>query len=124
MVFAIIFILGCDSLSPAQYAYVASLNAAPNPIYTIKIISDPPGARIEVDNDYVGDAPIEIQVEGGRERIFLCFPTTQIRAIPIYPGQSVQTKTFYQRDKIPNTILFDMNLSYAPRQYDLNIHND
>jgi len=130
MVFAIIFILGCDSPSPVAY------KPAPNPIYTIKIISDPPGARIEVDDDYVGDAPIEIQVEGLADitlnsgtilhladRTFAHYSTT-ISAIPIHPGQSVQTKIFWGGGKIPNTIFFDMNLSYAPRQYDLNIHND
>lgn len=119
MVSAVGFMFGCDSQS-----YVPA-PSHPHPIYTIKIISDPPGARIEVDNDYVGDAPIEIQVEGTENRTFAnWFHATNISAIPIHPGQSVQTKTFYQSDKIPNTILFDMNLSYVPRQYDINIHNN
>lgn len=32
--------------------------------YVTKVISEPPGARIELDNDYIGDAPLEIQWEG------------------------------------------------------------
>lgn len=87
---------------------------------TTKVISDPPGARIELDDDYIGDAPLEIKWEWLlRERVF--DRKHIITALPIYSGQQVQLKFFWPGDSIPKTILFDMKLVPAPQRYELDI---
>jgi hypothetical protein len=94
-------------------------------IYTTKVISDPPGARIELDGDYIGDAPLEIRWEGwSANRVF--YKDHTLRALPIHEGQYVQSKffrngVFEPRDQIPKTILFVMNLSEAPKRYEIDI---
>lgn len=91
------------------------------------MISEPPGARIEIDGDYVGDAPLEIQWDGWS--INGLFTTDhEVKALPIYEGQYVQRKFFRgglvfrgSRDPVPKTILFDMNLVPVPRRYEIDI---
>jgi hypothetical protein len=82
--------------------------------HEISVISDPPGARIEVNNDYVGVAPITVKVPQDREYFG---ENTTIKAIPTEPGDFVQTKVFLGNvsgisygDKVPSRILFDMHL--------------
>jgi hypothetical protein len=88
----------------------------------------PAGARIEVNDDYVGDAPITIkvhQINGYFAR------NTTIRALPIDSGAYVQLRCFLGYDplvaqsakivgvrlaggggaEIPSRILFDMRLA-------------
>ena len=74
---------------------------------TIQIISDPPGARIEVNDDYVGDAPISITVptEGANFA-----KGTTIRATPTMQGEYVQSKYFDRTSEVPSRILFSMGL--------------
>ena len=83
-------LVGC---TPSPYPYRAqtpppSAYYRPTPpptqaqpaIKPIEIISDPPGARIEVNDDYVGDAPIVVTVsrDDGHFK-----NQTVIRAMPI-----------------------------------------
>lgn len=129
----IMFLGGCESCNPNNYNSWGYNNCGQynsfydqyNPItYTTKVISDPPGARIELDNDYIGDAPLEIQWEG--------YPATgcftrnhELRALPIYEGQYTQYKFFdgtsLGRPKIPKTIFFDMKLVSVPTRHEIDI---
>ena len=83
----------------------------------VQIISDPPGARIEVNDDYVGDTPLEIKVAQHNGNFV---NDTTIRAIPIQQGEYVQSKYFsgtFLPAAIPSRILFDMGLQpVAPAQ--------
>jgi hypothetical protein len=98
-----------------------------NGFYDVAVVSDPPGARIEVNDDYVGDAPITIKMKGdSHERVEQRYI---IRALPMQAGQYVQTKDFWynpygkkSNPPVPSRILFQMNL--APRkdaEIDVNI---
>jgi len=129
-------IAGCNE----EQATIKNVNTpliAPSPppeiLCTTKIISDPPGARIEIDNDFKGDAPLEIQWYGARYqsepngRIFFT-EEHEVKALPIYGGHFVQGKFFWSRhagrpDEIPKTIFFDMRLGPSPKQYDVDITN-
>lgn len=86
--------------------------------YEIEIISDPPGAKIEVDNDYKGEAPLR-QVYNGK---FKCNTAMVIKAFPIYPGQHVQTKILSSDMLLPRTIYFDMNLRPTTPSIDVNVN--
>jgi len=92
---------------------------------TIEIISDPPGAVIEVNQDYVGKAPCTIEVRSSWEGTFKRLRTT-IAAIPTKPGQWRQEKSFWggssvNPDPIPHRLYFNMNLGYATPQIDVNV---
>ena len=84
---------------------------------SISVISDPPGAKIEVNGSYVGQAPVTVTAK--------CWPDDQVaintetfRALPFRNGQYVQTKQFVgpnapfdpHHDVLPDTILFQMDL--------------
>ena len=126
-----------NAIKPLKEAYEkAHPTPTPTPIPTptppqklfkkIKIISLPPGARIEVNDDYIGDAPISVEVEvnGPESGEFegYCKKSVFIRAMPILDGQETQHKIII--DKPPNRILFDMSLVRAPSQVDVNLKND
>lgn len=63
--------------------------------YEFEIISDPPGAKIEWNNDYIGTTPIRRVYNG------VLVDTIVITANPIYPGQYVQTKTLSEYNPLP-----------------------
>ncbi len=98
---------GCQS--PARYSpqgsrrhltpqQVAEHNARLAPSYVIaadrkiEILSEPPGARIEVNDDYVGDTPATISVPCTPDGRFT--EATVICAMPTRPGDYMQTKVF------------------------------
>lgn len=120
----IIIVEGCETYDTGYRSYTP---ANYKRTYTTKVISKPPGARIELDNDYIGDAPLEIQWEGWLSN-GLFTKDHVINALPIYEGQYTQRKffrgnawTWGSRDPVPKTILFDMNLVRVPSQYEINI---
>lgn len=83
----------------------------------VKIISEPSGAKIEVNGSYIGQAPTAAKVR--------CWPDDQVvkdkltvTALPFAEGQYIQKKEFMgpthpfdeHHDVVPDTILFQMNL--------------
>jgi hypothetical protein len=83
------------------------------PVYkNVQIISDPPGARIEINGNYIGDAPLvtKIRKDTEYERFY---SSTVIRAYPKGDGY-VQTKHFapgtLEGLNLPDRIFFDTNL--------------
>jgi hypothetical protein len=119
-----------------QSHYVPASGAAQPPrppiaaTKTIQVMSEPPEARIEVNGDYVGDAPCSIEVPSFADGRFR--ERTVIRAIPTRGGDYTQTKIFegyaafnnpyMVSDKIPNRIFFNMNLGPANPEIDVNVH--
>lgn len=97
-------------LSAATAAYVPK---------EVEVLSDPAGARIEVNDEYVGDAPLDVKVpESGGNFTKL----TVIRAIAVRGGDYVQTKIFLDGASVPSRILFDMDLGPATPAVDVNIN--
>jgi hypothetical protein len=98
---------GCESSPKVSTRSPPAATAATK---TIQIISDPPDARIEVNDDYVGDTPISITVPtvGGNFT-----KGTTIRATPTLQGEYVQSKYFDRNSEVPSRILFSMGLGPA-----------
>ena len=128
LILALVFLAGCGEGAKTSHIYLDLLEAGEvKIIYTTKVISDPPGARIELDGDYIGEAPLEIEWEGwSNTRLFV--RNHDLSALPIYQGQYIQRKSFRDTgiseryaDTIPKTILFDMSLVPMPRQYEIDI---
>ena len=92
---------------------------------TIEIVSEPPGAHIEVNENYVGDAPCAIQVKAKEDGTF--FEKTTIRALPTQAGY-VQAKFFYPfvtplgPNEVPEKLYFQMNLGPVGNDVNVNIN--
>ena len=85
-------------------------------MYNTRVTSDPPGARIELNNDYMGTTPLTLDWLGYTNNRFV--NSYVVKAFPTHPGDYVQEKTFkgtrpgvYWGDEIPKHIFFDMNIS-------------
>lgn len=79
----------------------------------VEVISEPPGARIEVNGDFVGCTPTVIKLLGERDGEVEMDYT--IRAYPPGPEYYPQAKLFMRRpsgesDHIPKRIYFDMRV--------------
>lgn len=84
--------------------------------YEIEIISDPPGAKIEWNNEYLGEAPLEQVLTGDMGSL----TSIMVIANPVYPGQYVQHKLFTGDKPIPKRIYFNMSL--IPTGNDINVN--
>ncbi len=92
---------------------------------TIEIITEPPGAKILVNEDYIGESPCTITVPASKTGFFTHYTT--IEAMPISAGQRPQLKTFAggvstsYDDPIPSRIYFNMNIVTRPINIDLSV---
>jgi hypothetical protein len=99
--------------------------------YEIKVETSDPGSKIEVNNDYLGEAPLTITVFGDQDGTFHGGMDYEIRALPTKGGQHVQVKRFSgggwfgREDRIPSRIFFDLNLVPIGNKstIDVNINN-
>ena len=98
-------LVACESSTP-----IASTQPRPTATKTIQINADSPGVRIEVNGDYVGDAPASITVPTDRAKFT---KVTIIRATPTLQGEYVQSKHFDATSEVPSRILFSMGLGHA-----------
>ena len=106
----------------------------PKPItkeFKIEIISEPSGAKIEVDNNYVGKTPCTITItrryvwqswnnEYGIDQL-----TRQIEVVanPVFEGGSLQRKYIPSSvSEVPKKIYFNMYLSRRDPTYNFNIN--
>ncbi len=92
-----------------------------NPSGKTLIESDPPGARIEINSQYVGTTPIRVDIprlDSGLDTI-----SVTIVASPVIPGQQVQTKYIGFNEPTPTHVFFDMNLVRTKNQLDVNVNN-
>jgi hypothetical protein len=95
--------------------------------YEVEIISGPPGAKIEINNEYVGETPVT-KVWNGRYSEYDSYTVT---AYPKQAGQYVQTKSIrfessgelYCQVTLPKKIYFDMNLGPTTPSFDVNVNN-
>ena len=136
-----VFGIGCSSPyvaqtpPPSAYRPVPSMSPVPDQPAKAKveIVSEPAGARIEVNDNYVGDAPITVEIpqDGGNFT-----QETVIRALPTEADDYVQSKYFRftpaisygsgygteaKGDQIPSRIFFDMRLGPVRPAVDVNV---
>lgn len=114
---AALVLVGCQSLPPG---------AEPGPHHTMAYIvpveTSPPGARIEVNGQDMGTAPLNIKIFGDPDGTFHDFGSYYyiVRALPVSTNEYVQTrffrtgKNFTPEDRIPSKIYFDMTRPEPP----------
>ncbi len=118
LLFTILLVLsGCTTLSVTTEG----------PGEKIEILSKPPGAKIEVNNDYLCDAPCNIYVQRpGFWDMEEC-KSLLVTAIPSERGHYVQKKHLSCDDKLPRRIFFDMRLHSVsptePMNIDINMNS-
>jgi hypothetical protein len=90
---------------------VSSIGCATKPMPT-HIQSDPPGARIEVNEAAVGLTPVDVTLPqtGSHHRLK---EHITIRALPAGPGQYEQEKQFYYNQWAPENVLFEKSAAPA-----------
>jgi len=106
------FVIACASAPPgAEHGPQGTI------AYLVQVESSEPGARVEVNNDYVGKTPMTLKIWGDKDGTFHNFGSQEyiIRVFPVSTNQFVQTKAFRtggwfsQEDKIPSRLYFDLN---------------
>src|SRR3989442_7402586 len=102
--FAALIVVGCASVEDHRRTQDNRHN--------IEILSDPPGAKIEINDDYVGETPWTGWIVRGQfmPEILTLTPmpgTVTITAIPVSSGQYVQRKFFTSLDPLPKRIYFN-----------------
>jgi hypothetical protein len=109
-----IFWIGCETMEITNSSKIKS--------FPVEIISEPLGAKIEINDNYIGATPITIDLEGWEStRTFTRNHT--IVAHPLRPGGQTQVKIFTgwhepdqtYGDKVPEKIYFNMNLVRIPK---------
>ena len=99
--------------------------------FPVDIISDPPGAKIEINGNYIGATPCSTTIQGWTASRVICFDT-HVKANPTQPGHYTQHKTYYRPQRfrrhgmtIPHTIYFNMTLQPGdPEAPLININNN
>ena len=116
------------SSAPVQTSPPPQPSTPPPPQFRyqdMRVISQPPGARIELNNGYMGETPLSIKVPCSPDGRFL--DTVIVRALPTMEGHYSQTKVFsggytmIRNDQVPATIFFDMRLVPSNPSIDVNV---
>ena len=99
--------------------------------FPVEIISDPPGAQIEINDNLVGKTPLTVNIEGW-EATRTAVRSQRVLAYPVRDGQETQAKVLLGWSEpddqygsvIPTTMYFDMSLVTVPEyQNNININN-
>ncbi len=104
LLFLLVIASGCASVSELPEV---------NPYGRTLIETQPPGGRIEINGQYVGPAPVRVDMPvyyNGR-----AVSAIVINAYPFAAGQFVQTKVFEYGDFVPTHMFFDLNLPVPPQ---------
>jgi hypothetical protein len=91
--------------------------------YDVLVEASAPGAKIEVNGEQIGDAPVRIKIFGDTDGTFHDFGSEfyVVRALPVSTNQFAQTRYFRTgqfftpQDHIPKKIYFDMNQQPPPQ---------
>jgi hypothetical protein len=93
-------------------AVVLLTGCATTPIRT-EVISEPPGAKIAVDGQYLGTAPVTLTLPQSANNHRLRKSVT-IVAMPLVPGQRLQQKVLWQNMEAPHDVVFEMGQAPPP----------
>lgn len=88
------------------------------------IESDPPGAKIEIDSQYVGITPLRVNISADKNIYGNLLQQVSVVAYPTSSGQQTQKKILFSGDFIPTHMFFDMNLVAVPNSSNLNLTLD
>lgn len=110
---AVLLLAGCAAPSGTQPERGPDGTIA----YRVQVEASEPGARVEVNDDYVGKTPLELRIWGDPDGTFHNFGAADyvIRVFPVRAGQTPQVKVFRtggwfaQEDRVPQRLYFDLD---------------
>lgn len=128
VLFIFLFLLSCSSnkqLPPPDSYFTTKIGDIVFNDYVIKITSSPSGAKIELNNDLIGESPLKYRLNDRFKAydrfsngLILQDPKPRyltIKAYPISEGQFLQTKRINLMQPFPRNIYFDLSLApYKP----------
>lgn len=124
----ILFVGGCHTSEKTQNTS-SSQQPSRTAKFSVDIVSDPSGAIIEINDDYIGKTPLTVELEGwvatrtfARNHKIVAHPLraggyTQVK---IFSGWSEASRTY--GDTVPKKIYFNMSLEPSPQKYDVEIN--
>ena len=95
--FALVLVMGCTT-TPRHAGKLPTSSPVP-----LEVLSDPPGARVEINNQYVGETPYK--------GLYLRTPnqSVTIRAFPSHLDEQLQVKKIAADEPLPARVRFDMH---------------
>jgi len=103
--FGCVLLAGCAAEEPGGM----TLDTSPSMMFTTRVTSKPSGARIELDDEFVGETPLDIEWKVYSAKANLFFKDDHVlRALPTGLGQYAQKKSYSSGAVVPKTISFDM----------------
>lgn len=114
---AALVLVGCQSIPPG-----AERGPHHTMAYDVLVDATPPGARIEVNGQDVGQTPVHIKIFGDPDGTFHDFGSFYyvVKAFPLSTNQYAQVRLFRTghlltpEDHIPSRIYFDMSQPQPP----------
>ena len=110
----LLLVIGCETVPPPP-----GVEHGPHGTIAHEVLveASPPGAKVEVNGQIVGDTPIRLKIFGDKDGTFHDFGSEVyvIRALSLTTNQYPQTRVFGTgrwfgpEDRIPQQIYFDMN---------------
>jgi uncharacterized protein YceK len=101
----VVLISGCGTISTMNNSCVSEgFNHLYND-YVIDVTSDPPGAKIDWNGEYIGTTPLKRVLNGRRG---MAAPAV-VTAHAVSSAQSCQTQNFPGSEPLPTEIHFDFN---------------
>ncbi len=94
---------GCGTMHQMENSVMSEAFSHVYNDYTIDVTSDPPGAKIDWNGEYVGVTPLKRVLNGRRG---IAAPAV-VTAHAVSPAQSCQTKSFPGHVALPAEIHFD-----------------
>lgn len=76
----------------------------------IAVVSDPPGARIEANGQFIGTTPLKTEIHRYKNINTGQWAGLAINAFPTRPGQCTQHKVFPENAPMATNMYFDMSL--------------
>lgn len=111
----IILCFVCASLIGCTNFRKLSIEEVPSPTETsTEIVSKPPGAKIEINNKYIGVAPLHVEIKAPLYLNGTVNRNLYVDAIPNEPEQYKQRRSLYEK-KVPQVIHFDMSVAPTPK---------
>jgi hypothetical protein len=98
-------ILGACAIALSSCATNANEQVIP-----ITVLSDPPGARIESNGQFIGTTPLKTEIHRYKDLRTGEWSGLAINAFPTKPGQCTQHKYFPEDVPMATQMFFDMGL--------------
>lgn len=101
--FAAVLVCGCGTMNQMDNSVMSEGFRQVYKDYVIDVTSDPPGAKVTWNGEYIGTTPLKRVLNGRRG---MCAPAV-VTAHAVAPDQRCRTQSFAGTSALPTEIHFD-----------------